>query len=304
MIKHLIIKSSFSSLKNGQLKSNLGDLVRSTVLLNCINSEVHWLTDRRSINILRRFMDMGKLIAFEDGFEHDKLSGETQIYNLDNYIFDNETYRKLRGKWHGFVLNGPGEVVPANEFIRLTEPYTSSPIGLSWQEALVRGLGFNWTNQEYAGIAYPKNADIDIGLNFDVGAGWTSKRWPMDNWEKLFDILSINKSVSWQRGLNDIDEYMDWISSCKVIVTCDTLGMHLAAALRKNVVAIVGPTESRDFPYDRVFCIRPNPRKCMPCNLPICKMERHCLSEIGVETVSDIVSGLLDENTKSCTVRL
>ena len=76
-------------------------------------------------------------------------------------------------------------------------------------------------------------------------------------------------------------------------LTQDTLGLHLASALRKKVVAVVGPTENREFSYGRVVSLKPDPRGCMPCNLPACKVGKECLSEITVECVADTVTGML-----------
>lgn len=35
---------------------------------------------------------------------------------------------------------------------------------------------------------------------------------------------------------------MDWIGSCGTIVTNDSLGLHIALAFNKRVVALFGPT--------------------------------------------------------------
>ena len=110
MVKNLIIKTSFSKLKNGQLKSNFGDLVRSAILLNCINDKVYWLADKRAVDILKWFIDMDRIVTFEDGIKQEEFLDKTRIYNIDNYVFDREIYKKLRGEWQGYIWDGKDSV--------------------------------------------------------------------------------------------------------------------------------------------------------------------------------------------------
>jgi heptosyltransferase-2 len=53
-------------------------------------------------------------------------------------------------------------------------------------------------------------------------------------------------SVDWQQGLNNLYDYIDWINSCKKLVTNDSLGLHIALALGKPVVALFGPTNAKE----------------------------------------------------------
>lgn len=39
---------------------------------------------------------------------------------------------------------------------------------------------------------------------------------------------------------------MKWISSCDYIVTHDSLGLHLALAMKKPFIALFGPTSSHE----------------------------------------------------------
>jgi ADP-heptose:LPS heptosyltransferase len=41
-----------------------------------------------------------------------------------------------------------------------------------------------------------------------------------------------------------LSDYMDWLGSCRTIVTCDSLGMHLGLAMQRHVVVLFGSTPS------------------------------------------------------------
>ena len=43
-------------------------------------------------------------------------------------------------------------------------------------------------------------------------------------------------------------EYVDWVHSCRTIVSCDGLGLHLALALGKRVVALLGARAAETVP--------------------------------------------------------
>ena len=80
---NLIIKSSFSQLTNGELKSNWGDLVRTAILAKCIDGDYLWLTEARSIPLLKWIVDPKKIITYED---FRGVAPDMEIYNADNYV--------------------------------------------------------------------------------------------------------------------------------------------------------------------------------------------------------------------------
>jgi heptosyltransferase-2 len=293
MTKNLIIKTTYSKLPDGSLKSNLGDLLRSTVLLECIGDSFLWLTDERGKNLLKWFVGPENIITLGKGIRDSVFSDPGTIYNIDNYIHSQDLFERLKGNWRGFIRDGKGRMQPENEIIAQTEPYCNVRSEISFQQALVEGLGFQWQGQDYAPCKIQLKPTAHVGLNLYVHPGWKSKCWPEAHWKDLGKVLRENLIISWQKGLNDFDEYINWLASSEVIVTPDTLGLHLASALRKKVVAIIGPTESREFHYSRVVFLRPDQRDCMPCNAPVCIIGESCISEITVEQIADTVMGML-----------
>ena len=94
--------------------------------------------------------------------------------------------------------------------------------------------------------------------------------------------------------LTNLESYIDWINSSKIIISCDTLGLHLAIALKKKVLGLFGPTSCSEIHfYGRGKVILPEPAPdCMPCFESKClKQEkssiqgRKCMEDISVERV-------------------
>ena len=283
-----------SKLPGGELKSNLGDLLRCTVLLECMGSDFLWITDAVGKALLDGFIGPGKIALIEEGLEIFSFSPDLKVFNLDNFASNADFFGSIRGEWKGYVWEGGNEIVPENRLLEAIQPYSGYELECSWQEALVRGMGFEWHQQDYANYVNGVDEVVDVGLNWNVHPEWTSKHWPKSSWEGLYDALKAKgRTVSWQEGLNDLSDYIKWVSSCQVVITSDSLGLHLASALRKKVVAIVGPTENYEYSYGRISFVKPLPRECMPCNQPECHEDSKCLDEVSVNTVLEKIDRCL-----------
>lgn len=291
----LVVRTHRSRLPDGSAKSNLGDLLRASVVTRCLEEDFRWLTDRVGCELLAPFIGRERIVVLEELGGSLYLPAGARVLQLDDHP---EAARRVVGRGlriRGFVPGDGGAVVPENDRIASLVAYRSvRPDGASWQESLITGLGFEWKEQDYpAPVAAPVRR-VDVGLNHAVHAAWTSKAWPLQRFAQLAEQLSPRYRVSWQRGIDDLSQYIHWLSSCRVVVTADSLGLHLASALRCRVLAVVGPCESREHPYGRVRFVRPTPRPCMPCQSPRCAAGiGSCLSEVDpAALVPWIESGL------------
>lgn len=166
----------------------------------------------------------------------------------------------------------------------------------AFQETLFESVGRQWTGQRYVLGYRPRvNCIYDIGLNHHIGPKWPTKAWPERHWRALAEQLSADYSVCWQQSLNSVRHYIDWLASCRLIVTCDSLGLHLALGLNKKVVGLFGPT-----PPEQVYTYgcgikltAPCERSCLPCFEAECTHLRSCMEYISVETVAEAVDTLL-----------
>ena len=150
------------------------------------------------------------------------------------------------------------------------------------------------------------------------GARWPTKRWPAESFAELvrqlaaanreihFAILGsrddsalgeIITRVDGQRCLDltgrlSLPEMVEWIRLSALMVTNDTGPMHVAAALGKPVVALLGPTEPlRTGPYRQPDHVLQLNLPCAPCFKSRCRHVNpfECLRAISPATVFDAV---------------
>ncbi len=101
--------------------------------------------------------------------------------------------------------------------------------------------------------------------------------------------------MSWQEGLDSLEEYIDWINSSKLIITQDSLGMHLAMALEKKQIALFGATGFEEvYSYgETIFMKSDMVCDIMPCYKMTCEKDRFCMDEMNIPQVIKEVKGLL-----------
>lgn len=170
-----------------------------------------------------------------------------------------------------------------------------------WQKIIIEMLGCEWKGQEYSIGYQPKPKErYHIGLNYLVGSKWPTKAMSKERWEKLALLLEQqNISYSWQQGTGNLYEYMDWIAGCEILVTSDSLGLHLALAMKKKVIALFGATSDEEtYFYGRGVSIKPNEKdfECMPCYKPICSNSDFCMDKINLQDVCNAIKNLLSNS--------
>ena len=168
MKNNLIIKSSFCQLTErsgtvgGELKSNWGDLIRTPILAECMDGDYLWLTEARSIPLLKWIIDEKKIITYEN---FRKLPSNLEIYNADNYVPNKNVFNQLDGNWHGYIWDKE-KLVAQNDKILETESYAEPKLDQTWQQSLVEGMGFLAD-----GVVYDVSGRHTVGDN--LTKGWT-----------------------------------------------------------------------------------------------------------------------------------
>jgi heptosyltransferase-2 len=86
------------------------------------------------------------------------------------------------------------------------------------------------------------------------------------------EILRISKSPVITAGCgNDLYEFPALISICSLIITSDSLGLHVALALKRKTIALIGPTSPNELDMyglgEKVIA----DSKCICCYKPDCK---------------------------------
>ncbi len=169
------------------------------------------------------------------------------------------------------------------------------------QETLYKMIGLEWSGQRYSLGYQPKVQKIyDIGLNNHVGPKWPTKSWANENWQELYRQLSQQYAVSWQQSLNSIKHYIDWLASCRLVITCDSLGLHLSLALDNQIIALFGSTPPEQiYMYGQGIKLTPTcQEQCVPCFQPRCQFDTKCIDSISIDMVLESVKMLTGQPQK------
>jgi heptosyltransferase-2 len=127
----------------------------------------------------------------------------------------------------------------------------------SYQEILFEMLGKKFDGEEYAintsnlDLAAPKG-ELIVGLEPRAASRWPTKRW--NRYQELADALENDGIPCKQFAHRDsLVDYIKDISECTIVVTGDTLTLHVALALKIFVIAIFTCTSpSEIFDYRRM----------------------------------------------------
>ena len=194
---------------------------------------------------------------------------------------------------------------------------------VDWYLATLPQLGvpvhsnFEWLPERKAVAAAIENKWNIMGprwIAVQPGARWANKRWPVDYFAEVirqvagqfsdvrFAILGgaddrllgeVLMRVASDRcldltGQTSLPEMVEWLRRCELMVTNDTGPMHVAAALRKPIIGLFGPTEPRRTgPYGQLDHIVRRALPCAPCMKSRCSWPKpvECLTAISPEAV-------------------
>jgi len=142
------------------------------------------------------------------------------------------------------------------------------------------------------------NQHTTVGLNVGVGTKWPSKGWPAKRWEELIETLDSKKYQLLLLGGQDEKDLMEALCSkykflintgynnsllefaaivnlCNMIITADTLALHIGTALNKKIIALFGPTSISEIDlFNRgIKVIAPDECKCY--------YNRYCSEEVS-----------------------
>jgi len=157
-----------------------------------------------------------------------------------------------------------------------------------------------------------------IGFNTGSSPRWPKKQWPRERYldlarrlEGMFDGRVVLLGGRLERGTNrwlseqtggyaldtgsdhDLRHYFALVGRCDVVVTGDTLGLHVALALGKKVVALFGPTSPWEVDlYGRGVRVVSD-LDCVCCYRSECAESPTCMERIRPEAVMDAIRGLI-----------
>jgi heptosyltransferase II len=147
-----------------------------------------------------------------------------------------------------------------------------------------------------------------IGLNTGAGARWRFKSWGEEQTAELARlivdqlhaavvilggpserernerIVALAKRQRVYASPSDLNllAFTALIERCNVLVSSDSLGLHLATAMKKHIVAFFGPTSAAEIDLYGLGEKIITPLGCSNCYLRDCDVRPHCMDSIPV----------------------
>jgi ADP-heptose:LPS heptosyltransferase len=157
-----------------------------------------------------------------------------------------------------------------------------------------------------------------IGLNIGVGTKWPSKGWALKSWQELIEklrsdkynllllggpeeIAIVNQLKEEYKYLintgcdNSLLEFAAIVDLCDLIITADTLALHIATALQKKIIALFGPTSANEIELYGKGIKLSSPDGCKCYYKKYCSEEISCMEKITSEMVVEAIESLLNK---------
>jgi len=152
-----------------------------------------------------------------------------------------------------------------------------------------------------------------IGLNVGVGTKWPNKGWPNKRWEELIEKLDPKKYQLLLLGgqeekklmaqlcskynflvdtgyNNSLGEFATIVNQCDLMITADSLALHIGTALEKKIIALFGPTSINEINlFGRGIKVTA-PDSCKCYYNRYCTEEVSCMEKITSELVMKAIS--------------
>ncbi len=205
------------------------------------------------------------------------------------------------------------------KFRHNTETYQETTFKQAQLEYKNDGYIFNLTEDERQ-VSVELRKELKpplIGLNTGAGDIFATKRWTAEGFIRLAELIHhkglgsilvlggpsevernsfITAELS-KKGIphydagchNPIRRFASIINACDVIVTADSIAMHLGLALGRKVVVFFGPTCAQEVEmYGRGIKIVKQ-RDCAPCYKSVCPEPPSCIEEM---TPDEVLAGI------------
>lgn len=248
----------------------MGDVLRTTPLLRVLTGEIYWATKSKCIPLLpkegtclKQIIDINeaeealrgiifdKVISLDDDAEAGKLAVSAQKLELIGSFLDSSkqlTYTDSAKEWFDMGL--------ISKLGREKADALKKNNHRTYQEIIFRMLGKEFRGEEYvlntgngSHIVNKDKKRIIVGIESRA-----DKRWPTKVWNKyalLADALRRHGfEVMFFQQREVVQQYIDNIRGCDLVVSGDTLTLHLALALKIKAIALftcTSPTEIYDY---------------------------------------------------------
>ena len=156
-----------------------------------------------------------------------------------------------------------------------------------------------------------------IGLNVGVGTKWPSKGWSFNSWHELIEkrgsdkynllllggpeetkiISQLAKEYKFLINTgcdNSLLEFAAIVGLCDLVITADTLALHIATALEKKIIALFGPTSANEIELYGKGIKLSSADGCKCYYKKYCSEDLSCMEKITTEMVIEAIGSLLN----------
>jgi ADP-heptose:LPS heptosyltransferase len=193
------------------------------------------------------------------------------------------------------------------------------------QEYMLTDLAeeIRWARDYLSGLGVGTD-ELTVGLNTGAGDVFATKKWAEEGYARLADrlaeelgarVLLLGGPAEKERNCriaaaarhsprdtgtdHPIRRFSGIVGNCDLLVTGDTLAMHIAIGLKVPVLAIMGPTCHQEIElYGRGSMIVSD-FDCSPCYLGVCPKETTCMDAISVDALFTEAVRLLRKHQSS-----
>jgi len=164
-----------------------------------------------------------------------------------------------------------------------------------------------------------KDYKIIIGINAGASDRWQFKKWGLEGYKELIkkllskynckillfggpnetetniELLKTGSGIVDTGSNNTLRQFISLLNIPQIIITGDTLALHIATALKKKVICLFGPTSNSEIDdYGRVTKIYPD-MDCLVCYKNVCDFKPNCMDSISVDMVFNELTNLLNK---------
>lgn len=154
-----------------------------------------------------------------------------------------------------------------------------------------------------------------IAFNTGAGSRWPTKRWPMESFLELSLLLAEsstdrilllggpqedkdNRLLAAERpdrfvypGVLPLRHFMALVARCGLLVTADTLALHVGLGVQVPTVALFGPTSATEIEGTGPLLKVTPPIECECYYRWECSRATSCMAEISPESVAKALTG-------------
>jgi heptosyltransferase-2 len=166
-----------------------------------------------------------------------------------------------------------------------------------------------------------------VGFNTGAGGRWKNKKWPADCFLQLAQLImrhTPNCRILLYGGPeerhrnrylteklpqlidtgcdNTLRTFCSLVDLCDLLVTGDTLALHIAVALKKRIAVLFGPTSHTEIELYGKGTKMCSDLNCLCCYKWDCDSRPNCMDSITVQQVFDAVTNLLHLDTIQASV--